>query len=78
MSQGRAFALISFMITSIECTLETVRGKKDMKNAITAGFASGAIIAARSGPVAAFYSGGMFAGFSVAMELVAPYLFGSH
>jgi hypothetical protein len=55
-----------------------MRGKKDMKNAITAGFASGAIIAARSGPVAAFYSGGMFAGFSVAMELVAPYLFGSH
>lgn len=75
-SQGRAFAKISFMITTIECSLETLRGKKDIKNAIVAGFTSGAVIAARSGPTAALLSGGMFAGFSVAMEIAAPYLFG--
>jgi import inner membrane translocase subunit TIM22 len=64
------------MITTIECSLETLRGKKDIKNAIVAGFTSGAVIAARSGPTAALLSGGMFAGFSVAMEIAAPYLFG--
>ena len=75
-SQGRTFMIVGALFSSVECTLETVRGKKDMKNAIVAGFTSGAILSARAGPMAAVMGGGAFAAFSVAIELASPYLFG--
>ena len=60
---------------TIECFLEQVRGKKDMRNAIASGFATGAVLAARAGPTAMLVGGAGFATFSGGMELVLPYVF---
>ena len=75
-SQGRTFFVVGGLFSTIECTLETLRGKKDMKNAIVSGFSSGALLSVRAGPMAALLGGGAFAAFSIAIELASPYLFG--
>jgi hypothetical protein len=75
-SQGKTFMIVGATFSAIECTLEKLRGKKDMKNAIVAGFSTGALLAARAGPAAMMLGGGGFAAFSVAIELASPWLFG--
>ena len=50
-SQGKTFLVVGATFSAIECTLEKVRGKKDLKNAIVAGFSTGALLAARAGQV---------------------------
>lgn len=60
---------------TIECFLEQVRGKRDMRNAVASGFATGAVLAARAGPQAMFVGGTGFAAFSAGMELLIPYVF---
>jgi mitochondrial import inner membrane translocase subunit TIM22 len=74
-SSGRNFAMVGGLFALFECGLEHVRGTKDMKNAIVAGFSTGAVISARAGPTAMFLSGIGFAGFSIAIEILSPYLF---
>ncbi len=63
------------MYTTIECFLERVRGKHDLPNAVAAGFATGAVLAARAGPLAMVMGGSTFAAFSGVIELVSPYVF---
>lgn len=75
-SQGKTFMVVGATFAAIECTLEKLRGKKDLKNAIVAGFSTGALLAARAGPAAMMLGGGGFAAFSIAIELASPWLFG--
>jgi hypothetical protein len=75
-SQGKTFMIVGATFAAIECTLEKLRGKKDLKNAIVAGFSTGALLAARAGPAAMMLGGGGFAAFSIAIELASPWLFG--
>jgi hypothetical protein len=60
---------------TVECFLERLRGKRDMRNAIASGFTTGAVLAARGGPQAILFGGASFAAFSGAMELVIPLVF---
>jgi mitochondrial import inner membrane translocase subunit TIM22 len=46
-----------------------------MKNAIGAGFATGALIAARAGPKAMIMGGTGFAAFSAVIEILMPHFF---
>ena len=68
-------ALVGGVYSTIECFLEQLRGKKDMRNAIASGFATGAVLAARAGPTAMLVGGAGFATFSGGMELALPYIF---
>jgi import inner membrane translocase subunit TIM22 len=74
-SQGRTFALVGAVYSGFECAIESVRAKKDMKGAIGAGFATGAVLAAQAGPQAMLLGGAGFAAFSIAIELLSPMLF---
>lgn len=74
-SSARNFAIMGGLYTTIECSMETVRGKKDIYNAVGAGFGTGAILAARAGPAATVLGGAGFAAFSIVIEMVSPYLF---
>ena len=74
-SQAKTFMVVGAAFSTIECTLEKLRGKKDMKNAIVAGFTTGALLAVRAGPAAMMLGGGGFAAFSIAIELASPWLF---
>jgi hypothetical protein len=75
-SQGKTFMIVGATFSTIDCAREKIRGKKDMKNAIVAGFSTGALLAARAGPAAMMLGGGGFAAFSIAIELASPWLFG--
>lgn len=75
LSSAKNFGIVGAVYTTFECTLEKVRGRKDMKNAVTAGFATGAVLAARAGPSAMLMGGAGFAAFSAVIELVSPMLF---
>lgn len=74
-STGKNFAIVGGTYATIECFLEQVRGKRDMRNAIVAGFSTGAVLAVRGGPQAMFVGGTGFAAFSAAMELIVPHVF---
>jgi hypothetical protein len=74
-SSAKNFGMVGAVYTTIECTVEKVRGKRDMKNAVTAGFATGAVLAAQAGPSAMIVGGAGFAAFSVVIELLSPMLF---
>jgi import inner membrane translocase subunit TIM22 len=74
-SQGKTFALVGGVYSLVECGIESVRGKKDMKGAIASGFITGATLAARAGPQAMILGGAGFAAFSIVIELVSPMLF---
>lgn len=74
-SQGKTFAIVGGIYSCVECSLEHVRGKKDMKGAIVSGFVTGATLSARAGPQAALLGGAGFAAFSIAIELLSPLIF---
>lgn len=77
-STGKNFGVVGGLYSSIECVLEKQRGKKDMKNAVVAGAATGALLAARAGPKAMVFGASTFAAFSVAFELLMPSMFSGH
>jgi hypothetical protein len=78
-SSGRNFALVGGVYATIECTLEKARGRRDLQNALASGFATGALLAVRGGPVAMAMGGAGFAAFSGAIEILSPYIFdGGH
>jgi hypothetical protein len=74
-SSARNFAVMGGIFTTTECFLEQVRGKKDIYNAIGAGFATGSLLAYRAGPAAIVIGGAGFAAFSAIIDLASPYLF---
>ncbi|KZT58713.1 Tim17-domain-containing protein [Calocera cornea HHB12733] len=65
---GKGFGKVGALYAGTECVLESYRAKNDMTNAVAAGFISGAILAAGSGPKAAFGGGLAFAAFSAAID----------
>jgi import inner membrane translocase subunit TIM22 len=75
LSQGKTFAIVGGLYSCVECALERVRGKKDMKGAIVSGFVTGAALAARAGPQAMLLGGAGFGAFSVVIELLSPMIF---
>ena len=75
-SSAKSFAMVGGLFTIVECGIDKVRGKKDMKTTIASGFTSGAVIAARAGPTAMIIGGSGFAAFSVIIEMLSPYIFG--
>uniref|UniRef100_A0A668SS65 Uncharacterized protein n=1 Tax=Oreochromis aureus TaxID=47969 RepID=A0A668SS65_OREAU len=56
---GGSFAVWGGLFSMIDCGLVKVRGKEDPWNSITSGAMTGAILAARNGPVAMFGSAAM-------------------
>ena len=77
-SSAKSFGVVGGVFTLIECSLERLRGVKDMKNAVASGFATGAILAASAGPAAMVIGGAGFAAFSAVIELAGPYIFEGH
>ena len=75
LSTGRSFALVGGVYATVECFLERLRGRKDMRNALASGAVTGALIAVRAGPRAMAFGGAGFAAFSGVMELMMPYVF---
>jgi len=67
--------VVGTVYSAVECTLEKVRGKRDIKSAVAAGFATGALLAYRAGPAAMLLGGGGFAAFSAIIEIASPWLF---
>lgn len=70
MSTAKNFAIVGGVYSSLECLLEKARGRKDTKNTIASGAATGAILAARAGPQAMLVGATGFAGFSILMDVV--------
>ncbi|ELK34966.1 Mitochondrial import inner membrane translocase subunit Tim17-A [Myotis davidii] len=56
---GGSFAVWGGLFSMIDCSLVQVRGKEDPWNSITSGALTGAILAARNGPVAMVGSAAM-------------------
>ena len=75
LSSARSFGIVGGVFTLVECSLEKLRGTRDMKNAIASGFITGAIVAAPAGPAAMVMGGAGFGAFSAVIEVVSPYLF---
>jgi len=67
-SHAKNFAVIGLLFAGIECTVESYRGKSDMKNAIYSGFITGGALGLRAGPMGAVYGGCGFAAFSMAID----------
>ena len=67
--------MVGGIYATVECFLEQLRGKRDMRNAIASGFVTGSLLAVRAGPQAMFVGGTGFAAFSAGMELLVPYVF---
>jgi import inner membrane translocase subunit TIM22 len=65
---------ITAVFSGTECVVEKLRGKHDGNNAIYAGCATGAALAARSGPEAMALGCAGFAAFSAAID----YFMGEH
>ncbi|EJT96885.1 mitochondrial import inner membrane translocase subunit TIM22 [Dacryopinax primogenitus] len=66
---GKGFGKVGALYAGSECVIESYRARNDMTNAVAAGFVSGAILAASSGPKAAFGGGLAFAAFSAAIDM---------
>jgi hypothetical protein len=77
LASGKQFGIVGGVYTTIECFMEKARGRKDLPNAMMAGFVTGAVIAARTGPSGMVLGGAGFAAFSGVIEIVSPYIFDS-
>lgn len=73
-SSARSFAVIGGIYSLVECPIEDARARRDTKNAVLTGAATGAVLAARAGPKAMVISACGFAAFGVAMETFFPNL----
>jgi mitochondrial import inner membrane translocase subunit TIM22 len=74
-STGKNFAMVGAVYSTVECFLEKIRGKRDMRGAVTSGFVTGAVLAARAGPEAMIVGGAGFATFSAIMEILIPIIY---
>ncbi|CAD6581476.1 MAG: Mitochondrial import inner membrane translocase subunit tim22 [Tremellales sp. Tagirdzhanova-0007] len=68
-SSGKGFAKVGALYSGIECCIEGYRAKNDIKNAVSAGFFAGAVLARQSGPKAMLGGGAAFAVFSGVIDL---------
>ncbi|KAJ7496892.1 mitochondrial import inner membrane translocase subunit TIM22 [Mycena latifolia] len=68
-TSGKGFGKVGALYASIECVIESYRGKTDLYNSVGAGFLSGGVLARASGPKAAFGGGLAFAAFSAAIDM---------
>jgi len=68
LSYAKNFATVGLLIASIECAIESYRGKNDWKNQTLAGFATGGLIGFRAGLKPAIVGGIGFAAFSAAID----------
>ncbi len=73
MSWGRNFAIFGGVYTAMECTIEQVRGKHDIRNVVLAGCGTGAVLAYNQGPLAMLTGCIGVAGFSLIIESVFPH-----
>ena len=65
---ARSFGMIGGVYTGVECTVEKVRGKHDMTNALLAGCLTGGGLAVRGGPQATAVGCAGFAAFGYVMD----------
>ncbi|KAJ7686534.1 mitochondrial import inner membrane translocase subunit TIM22 [Mycena rosella] len=68
-TSGKSFGKVGAIYSSIECVIESYRGRNDLYNSVGAGFLSGGVLARASGPKAAFGGGLAFAAFSCAIDM---------
>lgn len=67
-SSAKNFGYMGMVYSAVECVLQSFRAKDDMINGSAAGCITGAGLAIKSGPVAAFTGCAGFAAFSVAVD----------
>ena len=66
--------MLTAVFSGTECVVEKYRGSHDVVNGASAGFVTGAVLAAPQGPQAAAFGAVGFALFSIAIE----YIMGGH
>ncbi|XVF09447.1 hypothetical protein REPUB_Repub07fG0093400 [Reevesia pubescens] len=67
-SSAKAFAVMGFVFSAVECVVEKARAKHDTTNTVIAGCVTGGTMSARGGPKAACAGCAGFAAFSVVIE----------
>ncbi|XP_017972242.1 PREDICTED: mitochondrial import inner membrane translocase subunit TIM22-4 [Theobroma cacao] len=65
---AKAFAVMGFVFSAVECVVEKARAKHDTTNTVVAGCVTGGTMSARGGPKAACAGCAGFAAFSVLIE----------
>ncbi|OQV21477.1 putative Mitochondrial import inner membrane translocase subunit Tim22 [Hypsibius exemplaris] len=68
LSSAKNFALVGALFASIECTIESYRGKSDWQNSAYSGGATGFLIGLRAGVKPGIIGGAVFACFSVVID----------
>lgn len=68
-SSAKNFGYIGMVYLGVECTVESLRAKHDIYNGVSAGCITGAGLAIKAGPHAAFMGCAGFAAFSLAIDM---------
>ncbi|CAK9439662.1 uncharacterized protein LODBEIA_P37620 [Lodderomyces beijingensis] len=68
-SSAKNFGYIGLVYSGVECTIESFRAKHDIYNGVSAGCITGAGLAIKAGPSAAFIGCAGFAAFSLAIDM---------